>query len=67
SATRVKARHIRRDGLPVVEMQLRVTVAHGQNKHTSAMITLDAANRGDHWTWLLPDSMVAALKGPAAT
>jgi hypothetical protein len=64
SATEVKARQIRLDGLRVVAMQLRVTFAHGQNKHTSILVTYNAANRGDHWTWLLPAQMVGQMAHP---
>jgi hypothetical protein len=66
SATRVWSRNIRRDGLSIVEMKLRVLYAHGADAHSTLTVTYDAANRGDHWTWLLPAPNVSGISTPAA-
>ncbi len=65
SAVKLASRRELHDGLPVLAVKLRVTIARGADVRSSFVETLDAVNRGDHWTWLLPDRAFTRIANPA--
>jgi hypothetical protein len=55
---------VTRDGLQVLAVRMRITIARGASE-SSSIRTFDVVDRGDHWTWLLPASVFSTIGNPA--